>query len=87
MDTVDICMGATRVKMVRLDDADSEKPIIKSVFVSSHEGKVKETLRNILNSPEFKDCKRYAVTGRKFKIMVDLPNISEPKCTEIDIGM
>ncbi|MGM0441451.1 MAG: acyl-CoA dehydratase activase [Elusimicrobiota bacterium] len=82
MYSVGICMGTSTVKVVKLKNKDG-RPAVEEAIVRSHEGQVKETLKNILNKKTFDDCHRYGVTGRKFKDLVDLPTISEPKATEL----
>ncbi len=82
MYSVGICMGTSTIKVVKLKTGKGQ-PTVEHVVTRPHEGIVKETLTRILNKKEFSGCDRYGVTGRKFKNLVELPTVSEPKATEL----
>jgi len=75
-------MGASNIKAVKLEKTEG-KLSVKEKLVKAHEGDVRETLREVLGSEKFNQADKFAVTGRKFKELVDLPTLAEPKATEI----
>jgi len=77
MKALGICLGASSISIVELDNF-----MIKYAVNIPHEGNPKELLLKKLKE---KDISRYdyvAVTGRKFREFVNLPKITEPEATE-----
>ena len=81
MTAAGICMGASNIKIVEFEDRDGEKKITNRP-VRSHEGDVKESLLELIKENNLSD-KKLAVTGRKFKSLVEAPSLSEPEATEL----
>ncbi|MHB1127533.1 MAG: BadF/BadG/BcrA/BcrD ATPase family protein, partial [Bacillota bacterium] len=79
MRSLGLCLGASSVSMVLLE---GEKEFtIKTARSVPHDGNAGRILESILD--EYAENIDYvAVTGRKFKEMVNLPGISEPEATE-----
>jgi len=81
MTAAGICMGASNIKIVETGVNDGSIEIEKSLS-RSHEGDVKKTLKELIAENNLSD-KKIAVTGRKFKSLVQAPSISEPEATEL----
>ncbi len=79
MQVAGICMGASNISIVKLDQQDKFK---YDVYSRSHEGDVKRILENLIEKYNLNINTKLAVTGRKFKSLVNLPTISEPEATE-----
>ncbi len=82
MSAAGICMGASNIKIVEIDKNDNNKLTIKNQLARAHEGNARETLLNLITENDLVD-KEIAVTGRKFKSLVQMPSISEPQATEL----
>ncbi len=84
-EAIGVCLGASSVSFVKLGkNSDSSFKILDSLSVP-HNGDPKSTfLENlrVFNS----DKLPIAVTGRKFRKIVNLPTISEPEATELAFG-
>jgi len=78
---VGICIGASSVSLVEIIQASNEIKINKNIW-KPHYGKPKETFLDLINKYSEKEAK-FAVTGRKFRNLVNLSTISEPEATEI----
>ncbi|MFW6281722.1 MAG: acyl-CoA dehydratase activase, partial [bacterium] len=81
MITAGICMGASNIKISKIEHKNNEI-IIKEQINRTHEGNVKVTLRKIMEQYNLENIPM-AVTGRKFKSMVELPSVSEAETTEL----
>ncbi|MFW5976770.1 MAG: acyl-CoA dehydratase activase, partial [Bacillota bacterium] len=81
MAAVGICMGASNIKITQINE-EKNKVVIKNTCNQTHEGNVKDTLKNIADNYNFND-ELMAVTGRKFKSLVNLPSLSEAEATEL----
>ncbi|NDV25338.1 activase [Desulfovibrio sp. JC010] len=67
--------------MVLMDDADGQIEIIKSISLN-HEGNPAKTVVKALQELGLPDNVPAAVTGRKFRHLLELPTISEPQALE-----
>lgn len=76
-----ICAGASSVSMVLIDNADGKIEILKSISLN-HEGNPAKTVLKGLQKLELPGNTPTAVTGRKFRHLLDLPTISEPQAIE-----
>ena len=76
-----ICAGASSVSMVLVDSADSKIEILKSISLN-HEGNPAQTVVKGLQELGCTENIPAAVTGRKFRYLLDLPTISEPQALE-----
>ena len=73
-----ICIGASSIKAVEIDD----KGNVLSSTIKNHECNPRKELKELLNKIKLSDYNYVALTGRKFKDLVNLPNITEPEATE-----
>ncbi len=76
-----VCLGATSLSIVEIEKKDNSYNIVKSL-VEEHQGDPKGVLSKILGKWET-DGRAIAVTGRKFRELINLPSITEPEATEI----
>ena len=76
-----ICAGASSVSMVLIDKADGKIEILKSISLN-HEGNPAKTVFKGLQELELQEETPTAVTGRKFRHLLNLPTISEPQAIE-----
>ncbi|WP_035075215.1 acyl-CoA dehydratase activase [Maridesulfovibrio zosterae] len=76
-----ICAGASTVSLVLISRTDSKLEILKAISLS-HEGKPAKTILTGLKKIGSLDKVRVAVTGRKFRHLLDIPSISEPQALE-----
>lgn len=76
------CLGATNVSAVKVNKLDGE---IRLVQADSrlHDGSPKRLLADYLWDKGYGDGDRIAITGRKFKQLVNLPVIAEPEAVEL----
>lgn len=81
MRAIGICLGASTVSVVEISKIDDKIKIDRQVSVS-HNGDPKKTFIDTLKSFNPIGAK-IAVTGRKFRSMVSVANISEPQASEI----
>ena len=82
MNSIGICMGASRIKVIQ---TKRNSNLLKIVDFNSllHQGSAAEALEKLLAEIEINGEKKFAVTGRKSKEFVNLPSISEPEATEL----
>src|SRR3989338_5266589 len=73
-----ICIGASSIKAVEIDD----KGNVLSSTIKNHECNPRKEFKELLNKIKLSDYNYVALTGRKFKDLVNLPNITEPEATE-----
>ena len=76
-----ICAGATSVSMFLTGNADGRIEILKSISLN-HEGNPARTVLKGLQKLDLPQGIPAAVTGRKFRHLLDLPTISEPQAIE-----
>jgi predicted CoA-substrate-specific enzyme activase len=73
-----ICIGATALKIVEIDAQQA----VGYHAVQNHECNPRRVLAEALDSLRGREYSSIAVTGRKFKDLVDLPAITELEATE-----
>jgi len=82
MESLGICLGASTVSTVEI--LKDEKGIrVSNVFLKAHEGNPKKILSDRLNELNTKEYESIALTGRKFRNLVNIKSISEPEAVEI----
>ncbi|MGM0420045.1 MAG: acyl-CoA dehydratase activase [Bacillota bacterium] len=81
MTAAGLCIGSSNIKIVELKRNSENLTISKQEF-RSHESNVKETLKQLMQNNNL-SAKKVAVTGRKFKSLVQVPSISEAEATEL----
>src|SRR6056297_1285511 len=74
-----ICLGAASVSYIYIDRTKGKDSVHSGYHL--HRGDPKSELNRILNNPGFSDYK-VAITGRKYRHILDLPKLSEPEATE-----
>jgi predicted CoA-substrate-specific enzyme activase len=85
---IGLCLGASTVSVVSVSQADGStqrqepRPRIVAHQVHPHDGNPHAVLNNIINDLEQRGIGKIAVTGRKFRHMLNLSSISEPEATE-----
>jgi predicted CoA-substrate-specific enzyme activase len=77
-----ICAGASTIGMVLLSRGAGKAEVIWA-RTRSHDGNARGTLASMLSEVEGLENLRIAVTGRKFRRLLALSNISEPEALEI----
>lgn len=81
MKAIGVCIGASTVTKVVLENKDGKTKILK-VVSKTHEGSLRRTFESLFAEEDFKKFDHIAVTGRKFKNFVKLSSISEPEAIE-----
>ncbi len=85
---VGLCLGASTVSAVCVAQAEHQKPNqdpglrIVSHHVYPHDGSPHAVLHNAIADLERSGFEKIAVTGRKFRHMLNLSSISEPEAVE-----
>ncbi|MGA1819556.1 MAG: acyl-CoA dehydratase activase [Thermoplasmatota archaeon] len=83
MRALGICLGGSTVTLVEVrKDAKDGRPVIETTVVESHEGDPKRVLARHIRSRDMTRFDRVAVTGRRFRELVNLSSISEPEAVE-----
>ena len=82
MDALGICVGASTIGIVRLQQTESGPKVVWA-RTRSHEGDSRGTLREMLSEVEDLENLKIAATGRKFRHLLTLSNISEPEAVEL----
>jgi len=80
MQSVGICLGASRISSVTVEEDKEGHIYIIGKNCITHEGVVIDNLQKILNNM---GAKKLAVTGRQFRNLVNLSSIPEAKAIEI----
>lgn len=89
MKSLGICLGASTVSMVQLEQnttAGINRPNIVNFSRHPHDGNPKKTLRSALGALDLTSFDRIAATGRKFRKFIHLSSISEPESVEHAYG-
>ena len=89
MKSLGICLGASTVSMVHLEQnatAASERPRIIDFSRHPHDGNPRKTLISALGTLDLASFDRIAATGRKFRKFINLSSISEPESVEYAYG-
>ncbi|MGM0381248.1 MAG: acyl-CoA dehydratase activase [bacterium] len=81
MRNVGICLGASNITVTELLPGNNGQKEIKT-YARAHEGDVPSVLADLKKKNKLLDADSIAVTGRKFKDLVDLPTIAEPEAVE-----
>ncbi len=82
MDSLGICIGASTISLVELR-RDGDGGIVKRrALIEPHHGNPRATLQAVLGGLTPERCPKIAVTGRRFRHLVNLSSISEPEAVE-----
>lgn len=87
MESVGICIGATTLSAVRLVRNDGDVVRTAGVFVKAHNGNPREVLLEAIRLLNVGAPDRVAVTGRKFRQILNLTTITEPEAVESALGL
>lgn len=82
MESVGICIGATTLSAVRLIRNDGDVTRTAGVFVRPHNGNPREVFLEAIRFLGVGAGDRVAVTGRKFRQILNLSTITEPEAVE-----
>ncbi|MBP2651959.1 MAG: CoA-substrate-specific enzyme activase [Firmicutes bacterium] len=77
-----ICLGASRISLAVIEQKNSGIEIIRTDS-RSHDGNIVNVLGAMLEALGGLDIGRMAVTGRKFRNLINLPSIAEAEAVEI----
>ncbi|MFP4476861.1 MAG: acyl-CoA dehydratase activase [Desulfatibacillaceae bacterium] len=80
--TLGICVGASSVTTCEMRAENGSRPVVVGHMVHAHEGDPKKVLETALGGMDMKSFDRIAVTGRKFRDLLNLTRISEPEAVE-----
>ncbi len=78
MRSVGICLGASNITVTELTFSN-DRLRIDEHYSRPHEGNVSAVFRNLIEDKKLLEADYIAVTGRKFKDLVDLATIAEPE--------
>ena len=78
MKSLGVCIGASSIKVAIVDEAG--KLVLKKSI--PHDCQPKQVLDDLFHSMNFAECEYAAVTGRKFKKLLNLSEITEPIALE-----
>ncbi len=82
MRALGICLGGSTVTLVELSKEKGKRAEVENVIIESHEGNPKSVLSKHIGSLDMSSFDRIAITGRRFRNLVDLSSISEPEAVE-----
>jgi activator of 2-hydroxyglutaryl-CoA dehydratase len=77
-----ICAGASTITSVNLEK-NGQGFIIKDIHSKPHEGNPRAVISQLLSKIDPEKFDSIAVTGRRFKELINLETISEPQAVEI----
>ena len=77
-----ICTGASTITYVDLEK-NGQGMAIKNIYSKPHEGNPREVITHLLSEINHNKFDSIAVTGRRFKELINLETISEPRAVEI----
>lgn len=79
---VGFCLGATNISTVKVSNYGGKVQVIEADS-RMHDGSPQKLLKHYLGQEDYAASDRVAVTGRKFRKLVNLPTISEPEAVEV----
>ena len=77
-----ICAGASTITTVTIENNDQEA-VVKDVKSKPHDGNPRDVLSELLAEIKAEKFDSIAVTGRRFKELINLETISEPQAVEL----
>jgi len=81
---IGICLGASTVSIVVLNESEDKLPTIIDTKSVSHNGNPKAITIELLNE-FFAPSDRIVFTGRKFRELINIESITEPESTEFGL--
>ncbi len=84
MKILGLCLGASTVSMVQMENSNGEKggPALSIPPFLPHDGNPRQTLVTAFMALDMGSFDRIGATGRKFRKFIDLSSISEPEAIE-----
>ncbi len=85
MKSLGICLGASTVSMVQLEQDTTTgiaRPVMLACSRHPHDGNPKKALLSALDGLDLTSFDRVAASGRKFRKFINLSSISEPESVE-----
>ncbi|MBP2653251.1 MAG: CoA-substrate-specific enzyme activase [Firmicutes bacterium] len=82
MRSMGICLGASRISLVVVEQTEAGIELV-TTDSRSHDGDIVNVLDAMLGSLAGIETGRIAVTGRKFRNLINLPSIAEAEAVEI----
>ncbi len=80
--TLGICVGSATLSMVTLTKDFAGNASISGVDIKAHHGNPRQALEDAIKGLNRKDYDKVAVTGRRFRRLVNLTSIPEPEAVE-----
>ena len=81
MYSLGLCTGASTITLVGIEKTGI-KPKVDKVITRMHEGNPEQVIKDLLAEFDLTHYNSVAVTGRRYKEFLNLPNISEPLAVE-----
>jgi predicted CoA-substrate-specific enzyme activase len=78
-----LCLGASTLSIAMVEEPDGKTPKIIGYALYPHEGNPKKTLYSALNKIDPDAFDTIALTGRKFRKIINLSSISESEAVEL----
>jgi predicted CoA-substrate-specific enzyme activase len=82
MKSLGICIGASTLSAVDILKDNENKISTGNIYISPHEGNPREAFLRLFQELDIKSYSRIAVTGRRFRQLVNLSSIPEPEAVE-----
>ena len=79
--SIGICCGSTTVSLVELHAGNGRRAVSAAHSVR-HEGLPGRAIEELMSRAKVTAADRVAVTGRRFRALLDLPTLSEPEAFE-----
>ncbi len=79
--SIGICLGASNIKVALLQK-DKEGVCMARTIVRNHEGNPRKVFKKILSDLDIESYSIGAITGRKFKDIIETTSITEPEAIE-----
>lgn len=81
MYSLGLCAGASIITLVEIKQ-NGTKSIVNKVLSRMHEGNPEQVIKDLLSGVDLASYNSAAITGRRYKEFIKLPNISEPLAVE-----
>ncbi len=82
MKSLGICIGATTLSAVKIESRGEGAGSLKRVYLNAHNGNPRQAVMDALHTVGVSPGTKVAVTGRKFRHLLNLTSISEPEAVE-----
>lgn len=77
-----ICVGSATLSMVTLTRDVAGNATVSDIHIKAHHGNPRQALEDAINRLNRKDYGKVAITGRRFRHLVNLTSIPEPEAVE-----